>query len=156
MTKQISINEAELPLLIDFYRSRIATKEVELSALKRTLMSLEGGNSIMPINSNTNDSVSEDGYNSVWTWVRKIDFIIGSNKLTTAEIVSKVLYYEPSLKDSRSKIVGSISAVLSVKSKDNKYYTKEVNDRGEFIYGLSSEHKLDVTKEHEGSLFTLK
>jgi hypothetical protein len=42
----------------------------------------------------------------------------------------------------------------TVKSKDNKYYTKEVNDRGEFIY--SSEHKLDVTKEHEGSLFTLK
>ena len=44
----------------------------------------------------------------------------------------------------------------TVKSKDNKYYTKEVNDRGKFIYGLSSEHKLDVTKEHEGSLFTLK
>lgn len=148
MAKHILINEAELPILIDFYKSRIEAKERELMVLKETLVSLQDNSSnVIPDMNTMNTSILDNGYNPVWTWVKKIDFILGDSKLTTSDIVSTVLTYEPSLKESRSKIVGSISAVLSAKSKGNKYYTKEQNQRGEFIYGLLSKTKVETNNK---------
>ncbi len=83
------------------------------------------------------NTILEDGYDIDWTWIQKVEFILEKyGKSTTANIVAKVLSYEPALV--RSKVLGSISAVLSARSKEGGIFTRSENNRKENVYDLRS------------------
>jgi hypothetical protein len=83
----------------------------------------------------------ELGYNSNWTWEKKIRYVLESKEnvgLTTSKIVNNLSRFEPQfiLKKDRKKAVASISAILSAKSKEGIFY-KKINERKEYVYFLN-------------------
>lgn len=88
-----------------------------------------------------NSIASLDGYKTNWTWKQKIVHFLSKEPLITSEIVEKILLSEPSLSTQRSKVVASVSAVLSAKSKkDNDIFGKTLNDRGSNIYSINNKN----------------
>lgn len=90
-----------------------------------------------------NFTVSEtapEGYKAIWTWETKIKFIIEFHEilgdLTTSEIVNYIMEYEPDRYE-RAKVVASVSAVLSQKTKDGGVFKKRYNERNEYIYSIN-------------------
>lgn len=101
-----------------------------------------GGGDAMPIDKPTIAEYSKD-----WTWSTKIIYVMreAGAPIGTADIVKRIMEIEPYLTD-RSKIVGSVSATLSVKSREGKYFRLvSVNDRGENVFELLKEGKANAT-----------
>lgn len=127
-----------LPILMDM---RIA-KQKELTELDEILASFNIGS-----NEDTNvmDTPNENGYFKSWTWFQKVEFILGKyGELNTGGIFDKICLNEPELKEKRAKVIGSISAILSSKSKNeaNMPFKKSENIRGEFVYSLNNKAPL--------------
>ena len=134
-------------LLTDLAEKRERLKAIELECkeleylitqLSPTQNLLHGYSEIQE--DNISALASELGYKDTWTWERKIKFIMeykANVGLTTTEIVSTLIELEPNVKKNRSKIVASISAIISTKSKGGKAFYKEINDRNENVYYLS-------------------
>ena len=80
----------------------------------------------------------------LFLWEAKILYLIHreQRKLTTTEMADLIHEYEPWRE--RSKIVGSISAVLSQKSKEGGIFTKDTDIRGNFIYSIKQEEDNDL------------
>lgn len=155
MEKQITISEQEIPTLIEYLRNRIESTRAQLISLEKTLNNLVhlSGNtyktqiqtSISLSKESINNSYDkplehEDGYNSAWTWIRKIIHILKAQKeSTTSDIVNAVLRYEPDRVKERKKVMASVSAVLSTKSKDDGLFKKRINMRNDNVYSLTEE-----------------
>ena len=80
-----------------------------------------------------------------------VEFILGKyGELNTSAIFDKICLNEPELKPQRAKVIGSISAILSAKSKNeaNMPFKKNENVRGEYVYSLNNKPPLN-----EGDLF---
>ena len=88
-----------------------------------------------------NTITSLDGYKTNWTWKQKIVHFLSKEPLITSEIVEKILISEPALSSQRSKVVASVSAVLSAQSKkDTDIFGKTLNDRGANIYSINNKN----------------
>lgn len=84
-----------------------------------------------------------DGYKINWTWQQKISHILEKGNFTTSEITAKILEYEPSKIYERAKIVASVSAILSVQSKnEDSLYIKSKNERNQNVYGVNPNYEL--------------
>lgn len=139
MSKNIEISDIEIPLLVDFYTSQLNKKQKEVDALKKTLDKLTA-NKLFSVKEVDSPIVNGNGYNLKWTWNQKIDFILKGKALTTSEVVAVVLENEPNRANERSSIVGSVSAVLSSKSKgDDGHFIKTQNVRNENVFSIRSE-----------------
>lgn len=117
----------------EFLKQKVEKTRQDLAMLESLINSKPFG----VIQSEPTIEVKSDGYNYNWTWKQKIEFILMKKSATTAEIVDEILKHEPN-RYIRSKVVASISAVLSVGSKENGIYTKSPNVRGENVYALAS------------------
>lgn len=90
------------------------------------------------LNEGTTDFVPLSGYRKLWTWRKKIDFFLSSADMTTTEIVDAIILAEPNLEKDRSQIVGTVSAVLSARSKKpTDAYSKIKNDRNVNVFSLN-------------------
>jgi hypothetical protein len=99
---------------------------------------LLSGNQPVTLNNNTGTEPNLSGYKPVWTWKQKIIYILGKKDLTTTEIVNKIIENEPNLENQRSKVVGTVSAILSSCSKKTTdMFGKYQNDRGLYVYKLN-------------------
>lgn len=70
-----------------------------------------------------------NGYNTGWAWHTKAKFVLedAGHALTTRQILNKIFAYEPALnkdKDSQRSALASLSATLSVKSKEGKLFRR--------------------------------
>lgn len=121
----------------EFLRAKIETikrQQEELESL------LNGKHNLIPniIELPSDQSLNPNGYKSVWTWKQKIIYFLEQGDYTTTEIVNSIIVNEPNLKSDRSKVVGSVSAVLSAKSKKpSDIFSKYQNERGLNIYKLN-------------------
>lgn len=81
---------------------------------------------------------SDEEYNQTWTWIQKIKYLlIRFGPLTTTEVVGKILEFEPDRSSERTKVVASVSAVLSINSKPEKnVFGKGLTERNENLYSV--------------------
>ena len=88
-----------------------------------------------------NAIASLDGYKPNWTWKQKIVHFLSKEPLITSDIVEKIIQSEPALSSQRSKVVASVSAVLSAQSKKSTdIFGKTLNDRGSNIYSINNKN----------------
>lgn len=123
-------------------------KQKELTELDQAIASF---GMISNEDNNASETPNENGYFKSWTWFKKVEFILGKyGELNTSAIFDKICLNEPELKPQRAKVIGSISAILSAKSKNeaNMPFKKNENVRGEYVYSLNNKPPLN-----EGDLF---
>jgi len=117
---------------------------IEIEGLLKGLGQFNGSpQSVSPqlIMPEINNITSLDGYKTNWTWKQKIVHFLSKEPLITSEIVEKILISEPALSSQRSKVVASVSAVLSAQSKkDSDIFGKTLNDRGANIYSINNKN----------------
>jgi hypothetical protein len=84
-------------------------------------------------------AVKEDGYNPIWTWQQRVSHILNKSErpLTTTDVVAEVIRLEPRYTHERSKVVASVSAVLSVNSKEGGRYIKTQTVRGDNAFEIN-------------------
>lgn len=138
MSKQ-TIQEKYEAEFREFLKEKLDKIKKEQSELESLICGKDFGDSSSSTNIlkvEVKQPISE--YKSIWTWKQKVIYILKQSDATTTEIVSKVLEHEPELNGERSKIVGTISAILSAKSKNpSDLFSKYQNDRGLSVYKLN-------------------
>ena len=143
MPISIQVNDNEVPALVEFYQVKVEETKRVLAAYEAMLEKLKNTNShngfsTTPIKS----TILPDGYNPQWIWLLKINHILKDQSLTTTQIVEGILEREPQKRSERSKVVASVSAILSTKSKEGGIYNKELNDRQENVYSLKDKSRV--------------
>ncbi len=75
-----------------------------------------------------------DGYKPTWSWKEKATFVISHHgKLTPKEIIKILENYEPAI---GAKAKNSLPATLSVAANEGKGFTRQQNDKGDYIYDV--------------------
>jgi hypothetical protein len=162
-TNTLTINEATASYLLSTTNKRVEEIERQINTLKTEkdhltniisqLTSIKKNvSAVNSISFQTPAETSVDGYTPKWTWTKKIDFVLQKKgrPLTTTEIVDTLLNeYEPNSNLDRSRVVASISATLSMKSKDdeNRLYSKSKNEGNEYVYSIYEKEKEIVKVE---------
>lgn len=88
------------------------------------------------------ESEAPEWWESEWTWENKIKKLLDTagRPLSTTDMADTIMKYEPWRE--RTKVVASISAVLSQKSKAGGVFTKTTDLRGNFIYTIANDDNL--------------
>lgn len=139
MSIKLEINDAQYSTLVSTYNERIKALKNELGLLESTLNLLES-------TLNQKESISSakitpaNGYNANWKWQRKLEYLLNElGGMTSAQIVEKVLEYEPDKIEQRSKVMASVSANLSANAKEGGIYVRVQNERDDFVYSIKKE-----------------
>lgn len=149
MSVQININEAQANLIKEYYKQRLAEIKAEIDKLTGEVTEIDKLmnqlNKEVPSKENSANISSNitDGYQVRWPWVKKAAFLIteSGRQLSTKDMVALILEkYEPNLIDNRKTVVASLSAVMSIKTKEG-LFVRHQNEFGEFEYGLSESKK---------------
>lgn len=129
-------------------KNAVIQKEASISEAKAALYAIRGGTGELSdaewdkfVNGDNKtgevSSTAPAGWEPEWTWENKIKKLMetSTKPLSTSEMADKILTYEPWRE--RSKIVASISAILSTKSKPGGLFSKSEDLRGNYLYTLS-------------------
>jgi|GEM_PF-1399151 len=136
----LKIPESQKQAVIDLFLPQYKKALEEVESIKNILNQLGYFDIGLTPSDNLSDinTVLDNGYNKQWIWARKIQFLLEGGGLTTSQLVKRILELEPEKENERSRIVASVSAVLSSKSKaDTDPFKKIVNDRNENVYSLN-------------------
>lgn len=145
MSIRIEINESQLSTLVSVYNNRIKELKDEIALLEGTLNQMLVQKKAERNHSNNGSltlfSDSSTGYSPIWKWQRKIDYILRKHgELTSAQVVDMVLEYEPDKKLERSKVMATVSAVLSANAtKEGGKYDRVKNERDDYVYIIKKE-----------------
>lgn len=154
MEENIQISKEDFEDFILSLNEKIKIKKEEVHKLEIRYNKYLGINSNKPVanisnstlreSDETNASLNEkpillNGYVSKWTWQRKIDYCLEQSPKTTSQIVDYILELEPREKIRRNKIIGTVSAILSAKSKPGGKYGKTPNERGNNVFSIKKE-----------------
>lgn len=149
---QIDISDRDIPALREFYSQKLAQAKSEVLSIEKMLLQLDskvdkgivdimkGDVKVEESSIESHESISREAtnYHSEWTWFRKIKFVLIGNEFTTRQIVEDILQFEPERRSDRSRIVGTISAILSSKAKgENPTFIKRKNEKEDFVYSLN-------------------
>ena len=140
MVDSTQLSTDDIADFIAFMEDKVEKKREELKALETRLAkfkaSSNGGG--QPAIDATQKATPANGisYNPKWTLVQKINFMLMGEGKTTTQIVDAIIDRERELFVSRAKLVGSISAILSARSKPGGKYTKIMNERNVGVYSL--------------------
>lgn len=160
----LSISEADKPLLLEFFRSREAQLEVEMQRVRSNISMLQGVGEeqlngvrgevsqpapVAPVTSHVPNSSPSPGlqeppkekledldYDDSWNWTQKVSYFLNRyGKLTTAQIAQHILDREPTL--SKKLIHSSLSSNLtSAVKKGKKYDRYKKDENSEYEYWL--------------------
>mgnify|MGYP002075297013 CR=1 FL=1 len=155
MSIQIDIDEAQVKLLKEFYKTRVNEIQSEISKLTAEIEELGRFAKKLDFKPNEVDitlpdpsaKYSSSGYQDRWPWVKKAAFLIEDEgrPLSTKDMVELILEkYEPKLKDKRKTVVASLSAVMSTKTKEG-LFTRVTNQFGEFEFSVANNKKPTVS-----------
>lgn len=150
MSIKLEIEDIHKKPLIEFYRNRLSEIRVEVAELDKEasgiikqLAKLEGHNTEVDNFGITDGGQSKkaetmNGYTKSWTWGEKIKYLLRKEgrPLTTGEIADTICQqYEPELVENRSKIVASVSSVLTGK-KGTKAFKAVKNESDKTAYEM--------------------
>jgi|GEM_PF-3650421 len=153
MSVSMQIPESQIPLVRKAYeeayqriRNQIESLEKELADMKPILIQLgilEVEEPAWTVEANQTstaipkelETYDNDGYRKNWKWLQKIEFIIerAGRPLTSGEIIDQILTREPT--ETKTKLLNSIPATLSVAWKENKL-KRTINLDGEYKYEI--------------------
>lgn len=138
MPINIQISERDIPLLIKVYTDKKNKLLEELKTVDAFLLQLNEGKRKKDSLDIGTLTQPHKKYNLDWTWVDKIEYILqeANKALTTSEIVTRVIRLDPKLEGHERKVLGSISAVLSAKSKPGGRFKRGENERGALVFWL--------------------
>ena len=143
MENSISIPSSHLKYLIPGYKLRLDEIEVLINDLEQerkeinNIVSNVGDNELeLPNLSNINSNTVNDEYDTGVSWFSKAKFILEKEKkpLTTAQIVDRIISYEPGL--NRVLVVKNISSILGTKSKEGKQIERFTTQGKDQRFGL--------------------
>ena len=138
MSETVVVNKEDFADFLKSFEEKVESKRNELLQLEKRLAQYKGG--VTSINSGSNNT-KLNGYNPEWTFVQKINYFLNSGGKTTTEIADLILASDvPTWSHDRAKLVGTVSAILSARSKDDGTYTKLSNERNINVYSLKKPH----------------
>ena len=135
----IEIPKEHIPHMKEYYRSRLAQLQKELTEINHLLKQIEKEQSqqLSLIPDSREAPSSLNGYNPKWPIVKKAKFAIEllGRPASSSEIVDFLIEnYEQDKKGERKQFMASISGTLSLKSKEGGPFKRSPNDVGEFEY----------------------
>lgn len=149
MAKQISIDESEVPELIEFYTLKVKTlsDEIERKIIDRNkaqaMLNRLGGQAdqvsiehhLPKVDSPVTAYHILRNYPTNSSWIEKIKYVVSEmgGEASTAEVVDAILEYEPHRRGKRKQLVPTISTLLYDLVKENEL-EREKDERGTMIY----------------------
>jgi len=143
----LTISSNHFKYLLPGYRQRLDEIQLALDEIQLTIKALQQErreiNEIINIidteslNSKlSNNQNQQEEYNEKSTWLIKALYILKKEKrpLTTAEIVSEILHYEPTM--DRILAIKNISSVLGSKSNEGRYVERYLKEGKDQKFGL--------------------
>ena len=137
MGKQIQVDDADIPSLIEYYQKRKDAVKTQLSNIDSILRQL--------LSINTSNSASQlpmaelDGYPIKGLWIERIRFILNQiEKGTAATIINEIIKYEPERAERKKALTPTISGLLGTEANNNGAFKRQLNERGEYEYQINN------------------